>query len=84
MKVPNYSKFISNSIRCKNVAIIRTNRAKVEFGLRFKKYFGLGSPQLEEIYYYFHKMQPSNNEMSEKFHCYVCANFCVFLESEFV
>ena len=40
MKVPNYSKFISNSIRCKNVAIIRTNRAKVEFGLRFKKYFG--------------------------------------------
>ena len=37
MKVPNYSKLISNSIRCENVAIIRTNRAKVEFGLRFKK-----------------------------------------------
>ena len=25
----------------------------------------------------FHKTQPSINQMSEKFHCYVCPNFCL-------
>ena len=36
-KVSNKGKFISDSIGCENVEIIRTARAKVEFGLRFKK-----------------------------------------------
>ena len=61
--------------------IIRITRARVEFGLRFKKWVGYGSP-LEEIYY-FHKMQPKINQMFEKFHCYVCPYFCL-IRSEFV
>ena len=32
----DYSAFITDSIGCGNVKIIRINRAKVEFGLRFK------------------------------------------------
>ena len=32
----DYSAFISDSIGCENVKIIRITRAKVEFGLRFK------------------------------------------------
>ena len=32
----DYSTFISYSIECENVKIIRITRAKVEFGLRFK------------------------------------------------
>ena len=32
----DYSTFISDSIGCENVKIIRITRAKVEFGLRFK------------------------------------------------
>ena len=31
---------MSDSIGCENVEIIRIARAKVEFGLRFKKYVG--------------------------------------------
>ena len=36
-KVFNYITFISNSIRCENVEVIRITRAKLEFGLCFKK-----------------------------------------------
>ena len=65
-KVLNYSTFISDSIRCENVEIIRITRAKIEFGLQFKK-TGWLRISLEKIYYYFHKMQPKTNQMSEKF-----------------
>ena len=36
-KVLSKDTFVSNSIVCENVEIIRITRAKVEFGLRFKK-----------------------------------------------
>ena len=29
-------------------------------------------------------MQQNINQMTESFHCYVCANFCVYLGTEFV
>ena len=36
LELADYSTFISDSIGCEKVEIIRITRAKVEFGLRFK------------------------------------------------
>ena len=43
--------------------------------------YWLRTPKLEAIFLLFPKMQPSINQMSEKFHCFVCAKFCVYLGS---
>ena len=58
-------------------------RAKVELGWKFKQ-IGWLRISLEKICNYFRKMQPSINEMSEKFHCYICGGFCAYLGSELV
>ena len=63
--------------------IIKVTRTKVEFSLRLKKIHWLRI-SLEEIYYHFHKIQPNINQIFEKFHCYACPNFCVYLGSDFV
>ena len=58
-------------------------RAKVELGLKLKQIDWLWI-SLEKICNYFRKMQPRHNETSEKFHCYICADFCAYLGSELV
>ena len=56
---------LSDSIGCENFEIIRA-RAKVDFGLDFKKIYCLRI-SLEEISYYFQKMQPSIKECLKNF-----------------
>ena len=58
-------------------------RAKVELGWKFKQIDWLRI-SLEKICNYFRKMQPSINQMSEKFHCYICGGFCANVGSELV